>query len=93
MNKEELIRQVAKIARKSQADTADVIEALVNVIRHTVVNEPINIPGIGKFSVRARKGFVTRSPFTGEQQITVPDRLAFKFTPCDAIKRKLNAKK
>ena len=87
MNKEELIRQVAKIARKSQADTADVIEALVNV------NEPINIPGIGKFSVRARKGFVTRSPFTGEQQITVPDRLAFKFTPCDAVKRKLNAKK
>jgi len=77
MNKEELVKEVAKQTRISQKDVAEIISATVETIEKTVSKgKKVTLVGFGTFEARKRAARTGRNPQTGaELQIaakTVP---------------------
>jgi len=77
MNKEELVKEVAKQTRMSQKEVAEIIGATVEMITKTVSKgKKVTLVGFGTFEARKRAARTGRNPQTGaELQIaakTVP---------------------
>lgn len=66
MNKEELVKAVAKKASVSQKDAAEVIAATIETIQKTVASgNKVTLVGFGTFESRKRAARTGRNPQTG----------------------------
>ena len=66
MNKEELVKEVAKKAKVSQKAAADVIVATIETIEKTVAKgKKVTLVGFGSFEARKRAARTGRNPQTG----------------------------
>ncbi len=66
MNKEELVKEVAKKAKVSQKAAADVLSATIDTIQKTVAkSKKVTLVGFGTFEARKRKARTGRNPQTG----------------------------
>ena len=66
MNKEELVKEVAKKASVSQKAAADVLTATIDSIQKTVSKgKKVTLVGFGTFEARKRKARTGRNPQTG----------------------------
>jgi DNA-binding protein HU-beta len=67
MNKQELIGAVAEATGVSRADTARVVETMLDTIGTCLQKgEEVRLVGFGSFSVGRRKASTGRNPRTGE---------------------------
>ena len=68
MNKEELVKEVAKKAKVSQKAAADVIAATIETIEKTVAKgKRVTLVGFGSFESRKRAARIGRNPQTGKE--------------------------
>ena len=90
MNKEELVKEVAKKAKVSQKATADIIAATLDTIEKTVSKgKKVTLVGFGTFEPRLRKGrSKARNPKTGEQ-LTVAPHFVAAFRAGQELKKSL----
>ena len=66
MNKEELVKEVAKKAKVSQKEAADVIAATIDTIQTAVAKgKKVTLVGFGSFEARKRAARQGRNPQTG----------------------------
>ena len=66
MNKEELVKEVAKKAKVSQKAAADVLSATIDTVQKTVAKgKKVTLVGFGTFEARKRKARARRNPQTG----------------------------
>ncbi len=66
MNKEELVKEVAKKAKVSQKAAADVLSATIDTVQKTVAKgKKVTLVGFGTFESRKRKARTGRNPQTG----------------------------
>ena len=66
MNKEELVKEVAKKANVSQKAAADVLAATIETIEKTVAKgKKVTLVGFGSFEARKRAARTGRNPQTG----------------------------
>ncbi len=66
MNKEELVKEIAKKAKVSQKAAADVLTATIDSIQKTVSKgKKVTLVGFGTFESRKRKARTGRNPQTG----------------------------
>ncbi len=66
MNKEELVKEVAKKAKVSQKQAADVLVATIDTVQKTVAKgKKVTLVGFGTFEPRKRKARTGRNPQTG----------------------------
>ena len=66
MNKEELVKEVAKKAKVSQKAAGDVIAATIETFEKTVAKgKRVTLVGFGSFESRKRKARTGRNPQTG----------------------------
>ena len=66
MNKEELVKEVAKTAKVSQKAASDVISATLETIEKTVSKgKKVTLVGFGTFEARKRSARNGRNPQTG----------------------------
>ena len=66
MNKEELVKEVAKKAKVSQKAAADVLSATIDTVQKTVAKgKKVTLVGFGTFEARERKARTGRNPQTG----------------------------
>ena len=66
MNKEELVKEVAKKAKVSQKAAADVLSATIDTVQKTVAKgKKVTLVGCGTFEARKRKARTGRNPQTG----------------------------
>ena len=66
MNKEELVKEVAKKAKVSQKEAADVIAATIATIQTSVSKgKKVTLVGFGSFEARKRAARQGRNPQTG----------------------------
>ena len=68
MNKEELVQEIAKKAKVTQKDAAEVLGSLVETIQKTVAKgEKVTLVGFGTFESRKRAARTGRNPQTGKE--------------------------
>ncbi len=68
MNKEELVKEVAKKAKVSQKAAADVLSATIDTVQKTVAKgKKVTLVGFGTFEARKRAARVGRNPQTGKE--------------------------
>ena len=68
MNKEELVKEVAKKASVSQKAAADVIAATIETIEKTVAKgKKVTLVGFGTWEARKRAARIGRNPQTGKE--------------------------
>ena len=66
MNKEELVKEVAKKAKVSQKAAADVLTATLDTVQKTVAKgKKVTLVGFGTFEPRKRAARTGRNPQTG----------------------------
>ncbi len=66
MNKEELVKEVAKKAKVSQKAAADVLSATIDTVQKTVAKgKKVTLVGFGTFEARKRAARTGRNPQTG----------------------------
>ena len=72
MNKEELVQEVAKKAKTTQKEAAEIITATMEVITRTVAKgKKVTLVGFGTFEGRKRAARTGRNPQTGKE-IQIP---------------------
>lgn len=68
MNKEELVQEVSKLAKVTQKDAAEVINAWMEVIQKTVSKgHKVTLVGFGTWESRKRAARMGRNPQTGKE--------------------------
>lgn len=68
MNKEQLVQEIAKIAKVSQKDAAGVLSTLIDTIQKTVKKgEKVTLVGFGTWESRKRAARIGRNPQTGKE--------------------------
>ena len=66
MNKEDLVKEVSRVAKVSQKATADVVAAFVDVVENAVAKgDRATLVGFGSFEARKRAARTGRNPQTG----------------------------
>ena len=67
MNKEELVSEVAKLAKVSQKEAAEVINGFMTTVEKTVSKgKKVTLVGFGTFEARKRAARTGRNPQTGK---------------------------
>jgi DNA-binding protein HU-beta len=68
MNKEELVQEIAKKAKVTQKEAAEVLNGLVETVQKTVAKgEKVTLVGFGTFEARKRAARTGRNPQTGKE--------------------------
>ena len=68
MNKEELVQEVAKCAKVSQKEAAEVINCFMSTVQTTVSKgKKVTLVGFGTFEPRKRAARIGRNPQTGKE--------------------------
>lgn len=90
MTKKELVSAMAEKTEQTKVKTAEMLDALIEVISETLSNgEEVAIAGLGKFEVRERAARNGRNPQTGEAITIAASKVpAFKASKTlkDAVK-------
>ena len=80
MNKEELVQEIAKKAKVTQKDAAEVLNSLMSTIEKTVAKgKKVTLVGFGTFEARKRAARTGRNPQTGAK-IKIAAKTAPVFT-------------
>lgn len=86
MNKNELIREIAKTADLTLVASEAALNALVITITQVLANkDKLSLIGFGSFEVAERPARVGRNPATGET-IQIPATVSPKFKPGKSLK-------
>ena len=84
MNKEELVKEVAKKAKVSQKSAGDVLSAVLDTIEKTVSKgKKVTLVGFGTFEPRKRAARIGRNPQTGKEL-----KIAAKTVPAFSVGKK-----
>ncbi len=68
MNKEELVQEVSKLAKVTQKEAAEVINAWMETVQKTVSKgNKVTLVGFGTFESRKRAARTGRNPQTGKE--------------------------
>ena len=68
MNKEELVQEVAKKAKVTQKEAAEIINAFMDTVQKTVAKgKKVTLVGFGTFEARKRAARTGRNPQTGAE--------------------------
>ena len=80
MNREELVKEIAKSTKLSQKSVSEVLSATVESIQNTVKKgDKVTLVGFGTFESRRRAARNGRNPQTGEAiQIAASKSVSFK---------------
>ena len=79
MNKTELIEAIATRSKTTKAQTALMLDELLEVIQKTLVeSDNVQLVGFGSFSVTERASREGRNPSTGELMV-IPSKKVVKF--------------
>ena len=90
MNKEELVQEVAKKAKVTQKEAANVINELMDIVQKTVAKgEKVTLVGFGTFEARKRAARTGRNPQTGKA-IDIPAKTAPVFSAGKKFKEVVN---
>ena len=88
MNKEELVQEVAKKAKVTQKEAAEIINAFMDTVQKTVAKgKKVTLVGFGTFEARKRAARTGRNPQTGKA-ISIPAKypiVAIAFRQKNAI--------
>lgn len=80
MNKEDLVKEVAKKTKLSQKDVAEVLNATIDTITKTVSKgKKVTLVGFGSFESRKRAARMGRNPQTGKE-LKIPAKTVPAFT-------------
>jgi DNA-binding protein HU-beta len=84
MNKEELVQEVAKKAKVTQKEAAEVLGSLIDTVQKVVAKgEKVTLVGFGTFEARKRAARTGRNPQTGKEI-----KIAAKTVPAFAAGKK-----
>ncbi|MBE7706352.1 MAG: HU family DNA-binding protein [Cyanobacteria bacterium SIG30] len=87
MNKEELVQEIAKVAKVTQKDAAVVLGAWVDAIQTAVKKgQKVTLVGFGTFEARKRAARTGRNPQTGKEI-----KIAAKTVPAFSAGKKFKA--
>lgn len=90
MNKEELVQEVAKKAKVTQKEAAEVLSTLIEVVEKTVSKgKKVTLVGFGTFEARKRAARTGRNPQTGKE-IKIPAKTVPAFTAGKKFKELVN---
>ena len=90
MNKEELVKEIAKKTKVTQKDAAEVLNALVDTIQKTVAKgNKVTLVGFGTFESRKRAARTGRNPQTGKE-ISIPAKTVPVFSAGKKFKATVN---
>ncbi len=68
MNKEELVQEVAKAAKVTQKEAAEVLAAMIETVQTAVAKgNKVTLVGFGTFEARKRAARTGRNPQTGKE--------------------------
>ena len=68
MNKEELVKEVAKAAKVTQKEAAEVLAAMIETVQTAVAKgNKVTLVGFGTFEARKRAARTGRNPQTGKE--------------------------
>lgn len=91
MTKAQLIAAISEQTAIDKATANRTLEALTNIVtQEMAAGGAVTLPGLGKFSCRARPERTVRNPSTGEQIKKPADRVA-KVTIAKQLKDVINA--
>ena len=91
MNKGELVKEVAKVAKVSQKAAADVVCAFIETVEKTVAKgKKVTLVGFGTFEARTRNARTGKNPRTNEP-IKIPAATVPAFKAGKAFKDAVNA--
>jgi DNA-binding protein HU-beta len=94
VNKSGLVAEVAKRTDRNKAEIARVVDQTMAVIRETVARgERVSLVGFGTFEKRRRNRRVARNPRQPDVAINVPARDVPTFSPGEAFKQAVVAKR
>ena len=92
MNKEELVQEVAKKAKVTQKEAAEIINAFMDTVQKTVAKgKKVTLVGFGTFEARKRAARTGRNPQTGKA-IDIPAKTAPVFSAGKKFKDVVNGK-
>ncbi len=92
MNKEELVQEVAKKAKVTQKEAADVINAWMETVEKTVAKgKKVTLVGFGTFEARKRAARTGRNPQTGKE-IKIAAKTVPAFSAGKKFKEAVNCK-
>ncbi|MGN0014700.1 MAG: HU family DNA-binding protein [Candidatus Gastranaerophilaceae bacterium] len=92
MNKEELVQEVAKKAKVTQKEAAEIINAFMDTVQKTVAKgKKVTLVGFGTFEARKRAARTGRNPQTGNA-IEIPAKTAPVFSAGKKFKDVVNGK-
>jgi len=90
MNKEELVKEIAKKAKVPQKQASEILSATLEVIEKTVAKgKKITLVGFGTFEARKRAARVGRNPQTGKE-IKIPAKTVPTFSAGKKFKDLVN---
>ncbi|MBU1059067.1 MAG: HU family DNA-binding protein [Proteobacteria bacterium] len=90
MTKKELVEEVAKDAKISQAAALRAVDSMTNTIQRGLKQgDRVALIGFGSFSVKERAARVGRNPQTGEE-IQIKAKKVVKFSPGQVLKGSVN---
>jgi len=90
MTKSQLVAKLAESTSSDKASANRMIDTLSSIISEEVAaGGAVTLPGIGKFSCRARPERMVRNPATGEQMKKAADRVV-KVSIAKALKDVIN---
>ena len=90
MNKEELVQEVAKKAKVTQKEAAEIINAFMDTVQKTVAKgKKVTLVGFGTFEARKRAARTGRNPQTGKA-IDIPAKTAPVFSAGKKFKEVVN---
>ncbi len=91
MTKTQLVAALAEATGSDKATANRVLEAISTIVTKEVASGgAVTLPGLGKFSCRARPERMVRNPATGAQMKKDADRVA-KVTIAKALKDVINS--
>ncbi|AGF80110.1 bacterial nucleoid DNA-binding protein (plasmid) [Desulfocapsa sulfexigens DSM 10523] len=90
MTKKELVEEVAKDAKISQAAALLAVDSMTrNIMKGLKKGDHVSLVGFGRFSVKERAARKGRNPQTGKE-IQIQARKVVRFTPGQPLKDAVN---
>ena len=77
MKKKELVEAIVAKTEMAKKDVITVLETMTEVVKSTVTQEAVEIPGVVKIEKKHRAARMGRNPMTGES-ISIPAKTVLK---------------
>lgn len=85
MNKNDLIKELARSTGRRQKDCKELVEAVLQLLEKTIrAQEDVILSGFGTFKLKYKQARSAKNPSTGEA-IEVPEKYVPAFSPAKAF--------